>query len=757
MQTPSWNTLFPTASSKQWASVLGIAIALAVTPSALAQSTSFRNDVMAVLSKAGCNQGTCHGNQSGKNGFKLSLRGEDPRWDVDALTRDGFGRRVDPSAPDDSLVLLKASGSIPHEGGKRFDRASSDYRLLRQWIAEGARDDHPTGQVLQKIEIEPRGQILVEPPYQVQLHARAYFSDGTTRDVTRWAVYEVSNQAATVSAGGEVRAADDQRSGVAETAILVRYLNRQATVEVAFIPDGKHFYWSDVQEFNFVDHHVFAKLKRLRLQPSSLCSDSVFLRRAYFDLLGIPPSVEEARAFLNDGRADKRVRLVDSLLERPEFADFWALKWSDLLRNEEKLLDRKGVEVFHQWIRQCIAEGKPLNEFARELLAGRGSTYANPPANFYRALRDPYSRAEAVAQVFLGVRMQCAKCHNHPFERWTQSDYHSLAAFFARVRYRIVENNRRDKFDQHEFVGEQIVYSARDGEVHHPRSGETMSPRFLGADTTAPKLEADRLQMLADWVAYPANPFFARAQVNRVWFHLVGRGIVDPLDDFRTSNPPGNAPLLDALAQEFVAHHFDLRRLIRSIMNSRTYQLAAVPNESNREDESNFSHALVRPFQAEQLLDAVAQATAVPVSFPGYPRGLRAAQLPGVRPERSRDRRASESEMFLKVFGKPDRLLTCECERSDDTTLNQAFQLVTGELMNKVLAAPDNRIGRLLDAGKSNREILAELYVAALSRPPSARETEVNLRMVEQAKNRREALEDIMWGLLNAKEFLLRQ
>jgi len=427
-----------------------------------------------------------------------------------------------------------------------------------------------------------------------------------------------------------------------------------------------------------------------------------------------------------------------------------------LVRNEEKLLDRKGVEVFHQWIRQCIAEGKPLNEFARELLAGRGSTYANPPANFYRALRDPYARAEAVAQVFLGVRIQCAKCHNHPFERWTQNDYHGLAAFFARVQYRIVANERRDRFDQHEFIGEQIVYPARVGDLRHPRTGEIVPPRLLGADAPASKPDGDRIQMLADWVADPANPFFARAQVNRVWYHLMGRGIVDPLDDVRASNPPVNAPLLDTMTQEFVAHDFDLRWLIRAIMNSRTYQLAAVPNDTNREDETNFSHALVRPFQAEQLLDAVAQATAVSVDFPGYPRGLRAGQLPGVRPERRRDRRASEGETFLKVFGKPDRLLTCECERSDDATLNQAFQLVTGDLMNKVLAA-DNRIGRLLDAGKSNREILAELFLATLSRPPSAVEVEATLKFVGRAKDRRKAFEDIMWALLNAKEFLLRQ
>src|SRR5262249_23943159 len=348
-----------------------------------------------------------------------------------------------------------------------------------------------------------------------------------------------------------------------------------------------------------------------------------------------------------------------------------------------------------------MGEGKPLNEFARELLAGRGSSYANPPANFYRALRDPYSRAEAVSQVFLGIRMQCAKCHNHPFDRWTQDDYHGLAAFFARIQYQVVENKRRDSFDKHEFIGEQIVYQDRDSEVRHPRTRAATAPRLLGAESASRTPNADRLQQLADWIADPANPFFARAQVNRIWYHLMGRGIVVPLDDFRASNPPANEPLLDALAQDFVAHQFDLRHLVRTIANSRTYQLAAVPNDTNRDDESNFSHALVRPLQAEQLLDAIAQAAAVTVAFRGYPHGLRAAQLPGVRPERPRDQRPSEGEIFLKVFGKPERLLTCECERSDDTTLNQAFQLVTGELMNKVLSDPENRIGQLLAENKS--------------------------------------------------------
>jgi hypothetical protein len=445
------------------------------------------------------------------------------------------------------------------------------------------------------------------------------------------------------------------------------------------------------------------------------------------------------------------------LLTRPEFADFWALKWADLLHCEEKTLDAKGVRVFHDWMRRSIAEGKPMSEFARELIAGRGSTYGRPAANWYRALRDPQDRAEACAQVFLGVRMKCARCHNHPFDRWTQTDYHSLAAFFCRVQYRVVENNRRDNLDTHEFVGEQIVWMDRSGEIKHPQTGEVLRPLFLGCDTHAFAPNADRLLALADWVAAPDNPFFARAQVNRVWYHLLGRGLVEPNDDFRASNPPANPALLDALARDFVAHNFDLRHLVRTIMNSRTYQLSAVPNDTNRDDEANFARALVRPLQAEQLVDALAQVTGVAADFPGQPAGTRAGQLPGVASGRGRRQRPGDGERFLSAFGKPVRLLSCECERSEDTTLNQAFQLITGPLVNKMLGDPDNRIGRLLDAAKTDAEIVEEFYLAALCRPPSPQERQRAAEMIGRAKDRRSVVEVLVWGLVNAKEFLLRR
>jgi hypothetical protein len=719
---------------------------------ALAAPISFRNEVMAVLSKAGCNQGACHGNQNGKNGFRLSLRGDDPAFDLDSLTRDTLGRRVNPQHPAESLLLLKATAMIPHEGGKRFSVDSPEYAILARWIAEGLSADPRNGAVLKQIEVSPKEEVIVEPADHVQVRVRATFTDGSARDVTRLAVYEPSNAVATVSPSGTVR-----RQQMGEIAILVRYLDQRTPVQLAFVPARPQFVWPNVPETNYVDRHIIAKLRVLRMLPSPVCSDSVFLRRAYLDALGILPTTEEARAFLSDPRPDKRTRLIDRLLERAEFADFWALKWSDVLRNEEKMLDRKGVQTFHHWIRQSIAEGKPLNEFARELVAAQGSTYSHPAANYYRSLRDPQMRAEATAQVFLGIRLQCARCHNHPFDRWTQNDYHSLAAFFGRVQYKIVENNRRDRFDKHEFDGEQIVWQDRDGEVKHPRTGETMPPRFLGTPTPRFAAEADRLQALADWLASPNNPFFARTQVNRIWYHLMGRGIVEPNDDFRASNPPVNGPLLEALAQDLIAHRFDLRHIVRTIMTSRTYRLAAAPNETNREDEANFSHALVRPLQAEQMLDALMQVTGTPMKFNGYPLGTRAGELPGVRAARKRDESPTDAERFLQRFGKPDRLLSCECERSDDTTLGQAIDMLTGAVITQMINNPENRIGRLVSHGRTDREIVEEFYLAALCRFPTSLEWQTATTYVERASNRRAALEDVLWALVNAKEFLLRQ
>ena len=718
---------------------------------ALAEPARFDVEVMAVLSKAGCNQGACHGNLNGKGGFKLSLRGEDPDWDFGALTRDGLGRRTNPQLPETSLILKKATGAVPHEGGRRFAIGSPEYLLLRDWIATGTQ--RAPAPRLTNLVVEPRERILLEPASSLALHVQASFSDGEQREVTRLATFEVANPSiAEISPEGVI---SKQQNG--ETTVAVRFLDQQTTVRIAFVPARPGFRWADPPQANFIDGHVFARLKTLRVNPSPLAPDAVFLRRVCLDLIGTLPTVDETRSFLADSRADKRSRLIDTLLKRPEFADYWALKWSDLLRNEEKVLDRKGVEVFHGWIRKSIADGKPLNEFARELIAARGSTYAEPAANYYRALRDPSIRAEATAQVFLGIRLQCCRCHNHPFDRWTQNDYYELAAFFPRVQYRIVENNRRDKFDQHEFDGEQIVWMDRASEVKHPRTGNVVGPKFL-ADAATADAGLDRLKELANWVASPENPFFARTQANRVWANLLGRGLVEPIDDFRANNPPTHPALLADLAREFVNDSFDLRALARTVVASRTYQLASEPTESNRDDELNYAHAVIRRLDAEVLLDAIAQVLEVPPGFGGQPEGTRAIQLPGVQPKpRGKRAEVGDAERFLKAFGKPDRLLSCECERTDDVTVPQSLQLLSGGLVVKMIAEPDNRLGRLLKAGKSDDEVLDEFFLAALCRLPKEAERSPMKAYLAKNKDRRAALEDIVWALLNAKEFLVRR
>ncbi len=779
---------------------------------------------MAVLSKSGCNLGTCHGNARGKGGFQISLRGQDPAGDYTVLTRDWSSRRANVSEPDQSLMLLKPTQQIAHEGGKRFETDSAEYRLLQEWIAAGMPNDPADAPKLVTLTVTPHEAFLavergetrdesqkedtgrakprgdsssraldsrlsaLDSPWQLQLTAKAGFSDGSTREVTTLAVYEVAQPIADVSHDGLVTG-----RSVGETTILVRYLNQQVGVRIAFIPDRPNFAKSKIEPANFIDELVFAKLDKLRINPSDVCDDVTFVRRVHLDLLGLLPTAEEARTFVTDRAADKRARLIDALLERPEFADWWALKWSDLLRIEEKTLDRKGVENFHAWLRDAFATNKPLDRMIREIVAGRGSTYENPPANFYRALRTPFERSEAVGQLFLGVRLQCSKCHNHPFDRWTQDDYYSWGSVFARIDYKIIENRRRDTNDKHEFDGEQIVYLSDDAktssQARDPRTEEIRPAKFLG-DTGRVDRKADPLAELAEWLTDPGNDRFVQMLANRTWQQIMGRGIVDPIDDFRATNPAANPALLTALADELrgdgaaslssfrslsslpiegttgtertigmktSSSPFDLRHMLRLILNSKTYQLSSEPNDTNREDDANFSRSLVRRLSAEQLLDATSRVCDVPLDFTGYPTGPRAAQLPGVSAARRREADPSDADRFLKLFGKPPRLQSCDCERSDETTLGQTFQLVSGSLVNRMLTADGNRLDQLLNSNRSNGEVIAELYWTALIRPPATDELRETIQFLAAATNRRAALEDVTWGLLNSHEFLLRR
>ena len=720
------------------------------------EAPSFRNEIMPALSKAGCNLGTCHGNQNGKGGFKLSLRGQDPADDYRSITREQFGRRANPLDPAGSLLLLKPTMQVAHQGGLRLKRGSPQYETLRKWIEAGLPSNDAAAARLVSLEVTPSEQVLVQPHHDLQINATAIFSDGSRRDVTDLVVYESSGSEVSISAEGLARFA-----APGEATVLVRFLHLQHPVRLALVPQRADFVWSESAPHNYVDEHVLAKLRSLRINPSQLSGDSEFIRRAYLDALGVLPTAAEARSFVADVSPAKRARLIDTLLIRPEFAENWALKWSDLLKNEEKVVDQKGVKLFHEWIRDSFAQNKPLDQFVRELVAARGSTYESPAANYYRVNRDPVSRAEATSQLFLGIRLQCAKCHNHPFDRWTQDDYYRWTALFARVDYKIVENNRPDDNDKHQFDGEQIVLLADKGEVQDPRTRENATPKFLGSDGPVLTENADRLAPLADWLTSANNELFVRSQVNRIWYHLLGRGLVEPIDDFRGTNPPVNPLLLDALARDFVDHRFDVRHLVRTIMQSRTYQLAAEPNDTNRDDEVNFSRSLVRRLPAEQMLDALVHVTGGAIEVYDEEQGTRSGQAAGVgafsRREKKGRRKANDAEKFLKLFGKPPRLLTCECERSTESTLGQAFEMLSGPTLNRLLGEPQNRLTALLASSESPAQIVDELYWTALARGPSGAELSSAVRHFEQSENWRVAIEDVTWSLVNCKEFLLRR
>ena len=700
---------------------------------------SFKQDVIAGLNVGGCNAGACHGTPSGKNGFRLSLRGFDPALDYQQLTRDVWGRRTDKQDAFASLLLQKGLGRLPHEGGARFGADTVAAQAIAGWISEGMREDPPALPPVTKVEVLPGARVLKAPARWQQLAVQAHLADGSTRDATRLTVFTSSDPSvAEVSPNGLI---EFKQAG--EVAVLCRYLEELVSVRITFLEPREGFAWPNPPEANYVDTHVFAKLKLMTILPSDLCTDAEFVRRAFLDLCGLLPTSDEANKFLADKAADRRAKLIDTLLERPEYADFWALKWSDVLRSNRKTIQVKGVAAFQMWLRDNLSRNEPLDEMIRDLLTANGSTYANPPANFYRIAKDPTSLAETTAQLFFGIRMQCAKCHNHPFEALTQDDYYSTAAWFARVKTRkdgtAPPKNPMD-------VGAEVVFSIRDGDVTQPRSGKTMAPKFLkGAAPTIPP-GTDRREVFAQWLTGPANPYFAKSVVNRVWYHLMGKGIVDPVDDFRDSNPPSNDDLLDALAKDFAAKKFDLKSLIRTVMTSRTYQLSAQTNDTNKDETKYFSHTVTKLLSAEQLLDALCDVTAVPEKFAGLPLGTRAIQLPD----------GEVNHPFLKTFGQPARELACECERESDSNLAQALQLINGPTINDKLRNPNNRLSKLLAEKKGEREILDALYLAALARPATDAERAPALSHVAKGADKRKAWEDVLWAILNTREFLFR-
>lgn len=728
-------------------------------------SPEFRNQVMAVLSRSGCNLGTCHGNAHGKGGFKLSLRGQDPDADYDTLTRKSASRLVTTIDPDASLLLRKPTMVIPHEGGRRFSPDSRSYRILRDWIRFGLQNNGDTDVRLVTLNVTPSRKTVYAPEVSVQIRVQATFSDGSVRDVTDLTVFESSATFVFVSPDGVARA---ERDGT--TTVVARYLDQQLPVRLEFVPARPDFEFEAPQPTNVIDEAVFAQLKRLKINPSPVCDDTTFLRRVYLDLTGLLPPVESAKTFLASSDPGKRSQLIDELLASSEFHDFQTVRWADLLRVEEKTLDKKGVEVFHDWIHASVSTNKPLNEFAAELIAARGSTYTVPPTNFYRALRKPEERAESTAQVFLGIRLQCAKCHNHPFDRWTQDDYYGWSNFFARIEYEIIENKRRDKNDKHEFDGEQIVKITTEGDVKNPDTGKPAGLRYLGAsiedtaatnsvpsDTSTGSPAPDRLQRLAAWLSDPSNERFAATQANRIWAQLMGQGVVDPIDDFRSTNPPSNPELLTALRNEFVDHDFDVRHLMRLILNSKSYQLAWQPNNTNEQNPECFARTVPRRLTAEQTADAMSQVLGVPVQYGGHDAGTRATQLKGVRNGGHRYSVPEIGDRFLALFGKPGRLQSCDCERSNETTLAQSFEMVSGELVNWLLTQSNNRIALRIAEGYSDDQIVKEFYWSALTRPPTESELKSAVSHVGKQSDRLQGHQDIVWALLNSNEFLLRK
>lgn len=715
------------------------AVDIVVTNQTKADQVSFRREVVAAMNVGGCNMGACHGTPSGKNGFRLSLRGFDPAADYLQLTRDVLGRRTVAEEPEQSLMFLKGLGRVPHEGGQRFHSGSETTRVMRDWMAEGLKNDADNLPALKEIKVHPSARLLHSPAAFQQLSVRATFADGLSRDVTPLTVFTSSDPSiADVSSSGLV---EFKQPG--EIAILARYLEEMVSIRFTYLEKKTNFAWEKLPSNNFIDTHVQAKLKLLAIPPSDLCSDQEFLRRAYLDCCGVLPTPKETTEYLDSKDPAKRAKLVETLLARPEFTDFWTLKWADILRSNRKTIQVKGIHSFHHWIHDQIANGIGMDQMVRDLITSRGSASANPAANYYRIARDSQSLAETTAQLFLGFRMQCAKCHNHPFERWTQDDYYSLAAFFARVK---VKKDNVDVGADPKTASGEIVFEDRAGEVSQPRSGKVMAPKFPGGPTPTLAPGADRRTALADWLTSVDNPFFAKSVVNRVWFHLMGRGIVDPVDDFRESNPSANDELLVALAGDFIKSKYDLRHLVKTIMNSRTYQLSAQPNPENQDDTKYFSHAGARLLTAEQLLDAICAITEVPEKFPGLPLGTRATQLPDTE----------INHLFLKTFGQPARELACECERESDSNLAQALQLINGPTINEKIRNTSNRISRLLKENKPEKEMLAELYLSTLNRLPSEEDSKVAAAHLAKASEKRLAWEDLQWALINSKEFLFR-
>ena len=707
------------------------------------EELNFVHDVVPILTKAHCNSGACHAKADvGQRGFRLSLLGFEPQEDYEHIVKEAKGRRVFPNAPEQSLFLLKATNTVPHGGGNKLARGSEEYKTLVKWIGQGMPYADESDPELTAIELEPSRMTMAKKAKQ-QLKVTAKYSDGSERDVTELALYEANDKAmATAGEKGLVETSDLPGN----VAVMVRYSGKVSVFSVS-IPLG-----APVENLpatsNFVDELVFQNLKEIGVPPSPVSDDATFLRRVTLDIAGRLPTIEEAAAFAADTNADKRDRVIDALLDSPDYADYFANKWATLLKNRrESKADITANFAFHSWVRDSLLANKPYDQFVREILAATGTIVENPPVAWYKRVKLPEQQLEDVAQLFLGVRMQCAQCHHHPFERWSQADYYSLAAFFSQVGRKPTA-----------IAGEDLIFHKRGtAQYVNKKTEQPVKPAGLGGPPLEVAPDDDPRLQLADWMAEESNPFFAKVLVNRYWKHFFKKGLVEPEDDLRDTNPPTNPELLDALAKHFIESDFDLKEAIRVIVSSKTYQLSAQPNEHNAVDHQNFSHFYPKRLQAEVLLDAVDRLTGATTSFADLPMGTRAVALPD---------NSYNSSAFLKVFGRPDAASVCECERVQSSSLAQSLHLMNSSEVKGKLATAGGRADRLAKSEEEDAKKIHEIYLAAFSRPPtgeelSIAESHINIprtdsagKPIAPATAKKMAYEDLLWAIMNTKEFL---
>lgn len=725
-------------------------VPVTVSRSTAKESWSFRNHVQSVFAKSGCNSGACHGALAGKGGFKLSLRGYDVERDYLTITRQAGGRRVELADPARSLLLTKPTGAVPHKGGFRFEVDSPEYRAIVEWLADGAPAPKADEASIVSLEVLPEAARLV-PGARQQLLVRARFSDGRVEDVTNWAKYTATNETvAKVDDVGKVTVA-----GAGEGSVSVWYLSRiviaRITVPFPYQIPAERF--EKAPKRNFIDEGTLAKLRTLNLAPAARCSDEVFVRRAFIDTIGLLPTAGEAAAFIADSAPDKRDQLIETLLSRKEFVDYWTYKWSDVLLVNGKRLRPQAVEAYYDWIRKCVAENKPWDQLAREIVSGEGDSLENGATNFFALHQDPLEMTENATMAFLSLNINCARCHNHPLEKWTNNQYYAMANLFARVRAKGWGGDFRSG------DGRRTVYEAEEGELIQPITGKPQPPTPLDGVPLAADAKLNRREYLAQWLTSPENPYFRRAIANRVWANFFGVGLVEPVDDLRASNPASNEELLSAAGDYLVQHKFDLKSLMRAILQSETYQRSSEASPENQADSRFYSRYYPRRMMAEAMLDAVCQVTESPSDFTevlnsdssrskttSYPKGTRAMQL----------KDSAVASQFLDAFGRNERMITCDCERSDTPSIVQVLHLSNGDTLNRKLAAPDNRLSRLLTGESTDAEILDDAYLSALARRPTEAERKPFLELLGEAKpdERREVLEDLYWGLMSSREFL---